>query len=208
VIPNGLPLQVFEPVDPNVARCALKVSTQGPVILAAAQDWTERRKGGAYLKEALLGWKGPPITLLTLGNGTLSGLGENVIVQPLGFIDHDRTKVLAYSAADLFAHPAPTDNLPNVVMEALACGTPVVGFEVGGVPDMVRSGESGWLATTLDSGALRQTLETALRDIATGTRLRRSCRKLAEREYSDALQAKRYLALFEQLILKHANAAG
>ena len=103
-----------------------------------------------------------------------------------------------YSAADLFVSPSLQDNLPNTVLESLACGTPVVGSHTGGIPDMVRPGETGWLFETGNVEALRATLQEALatRDL---TGLRTRCREVAEREYSLELQAERYKKLYEEV---------
>ena len=103
-----------------------------------------------------------------------------------------------YSAADLFVAPSLQDNLPNTVLESLACGTPVVGSHTGGIPDMVRPGETGWLFETGNAEALRATLQEALatRDL---TGLRPRCREVAEREYSLELQAERYKKLYEEV---------
>jgi glycosyltransferase involved in cell wall biosynthesis len=124
---------------------------------------------------------------------------DGINVHHLGYVDHERTKVLAYCAADIYVHPALADNFPNTVMEAIACGTPVVGFPVGGVPEMVRPGVSGWLADNVSSAALAETLSIALNDIHHDD-MRSSCRELAEVKYDAQLQAQRYSSLYETLV--------
>jgi glycosyltransferase involved in cell wall biosynthesis len=124
----------------------------------------------------------------------------------LGYVSHERMKVLAYSAADLFVHPAPVDNLPNVVMEAIACGTPVVGFPIGGVPDMVRPGVTGWLANQVSHTALATALNRALDDLHNGIDLRASCRETAVSEYGGDVQASQYSEVFATLLQNKATA--
>ncbi|HEX8089704.1 MAG TPA: glycosyltransferase [Blastocatellia bacterium] len=199
VIPYGLPLDVYRPVERALAREALGINTPGPVLLMAAQFLTERRKGGEILERSLMRLSRRPITIVTLGVGHLSFRADGIHVHELGYVDHERTKVLAYGSADLFVHPAPVDNLPNVVMESLACGTPVVGFAIGGMPDMVRPGTTGWLCDSVTPEALAITLQQALSDIDQGVDLRDSCRAVAEAEYDSSLQARHYLALFRSL---------
>jgi len=199
IVPYGLPLDVYQPVDRVIARQALGIGSTGPVILVVAQNLSERRKGGSFLIEALQKLPIRPLSLLTMGIEPLPVPGDGVQVHPLGYVTHDRMKVLAYSAADLLVHPAPVDNLPNVVLEAIACGTPVVGFRIGGMPDMVRAGATGWLAPDLSSQALADVLGEACGELKRGADLRDSCRAIAEREYNPALQARRYLNLFESL---------
>jgi glycosyltransferase involved in cell wall biosynthesis len=199
VIPYGVPLEIFRPLDRILAREALGIEARGPVLLMAAQNLVERRKGGTFLIEALRHVACRPLTVVTLGAGRLHLEAEGIQIHPLGFVDHARTKVLAYSAADLFLHPAPVDNLPNVVLESIACGTPVVGFPVGGVPDIVRPGKTGWLAHQVSARVLAETIEAAISDLRRGVDLRSSCRALAEAEYDLDLQARRYAELCHSL---------
>jgi glycosyltransferase involved in cell wall biosynthesis len=202
VIPYSLPLDVYLPLDRTLARKALGIDKPGPVLLISAQNLTERRKGGGLLVEALRYVSRRPLTLVTLGSGRLRFEAEGVHIYPLGYVDHERTKVLAYSAADVFVHPAPVDNLPNVVMEAIACGTPVVGFAIGGVPDMVHPGQTGWLCNEISSRALASVVDVALGDVQDGNDLRASCRSLAEAEYAPHRQAEYYIELFRSIASK------
>ncbi len=199
VIPNGLSLSTYKPVGRELARRALEIHTTAPVLLVVAQNLADRRKGGDLLTAALQRVSHRPFTLVTLGNERLAIDTPGVAVQSLGYIDHERTKVLAYCAADLLVHPAPVDNLPNVVMESIACGTPVVAFPIGGVPDMVRPGQTGWLAQEVSAMSLAEALDRALADLTSGTDLRATCRSEAEAEYSMQRQAQQYLTLFDSL---------
>ena len=199
VIPYGLPLDVYRPLSQAVAREALGIEGDGPILLTAAEDLTDRRKGGSLLVEALWQMKEKPLTLVTLGHGHLEVSAENTHIYRLGYVDHERTRVLAYNAADIFLHPAPVDNLPNVVMEAIACGTPVVGFPIGGVRDMVRPGQTGWLADEVTPEALAAATDRAIQDLNAGDDMRLSCRGVAEAEYGLDLQVDRYVKLFQSL---------
>jgi glycosyltransferase involved in cell wall biosynthesis len=200
VIPNGLSLETYRVQERNLAREALGIKACVPVILTAAQNISERRKGGKILIEALQQLSDCPFTLVTLGHGRLPERINDIQVHSLGYIDNERIKVLVYNAADLFVHPAPVDNLPNVVMEAIACGTPVVGFAIGGIKDMVRLGQTGWLTKEVSPEALAKVIKLALADLQQGVDLRLSCRSVAEAEYGSDLQAKRYIELFMSLI--------
>ena len=199
VIPNGLPLQSFNPCHRVDARAQLGIDAQGPVLLMVADNLTERRKGGQILVEALEQISTQRLTILTLGAGQLDSPSPGIQVFPLGFKGRPEELAMAYSAADALIHPAPVDNLPNVVVESIACGTPVIGFPIGGMFDMVRPGQTGWLAAEVSSQSLAQAIQTALDDIARGVDLRSSCREIAEQEYDQCIQAERYLKLFEEL---------
>jgi glycosyltransferase involved in cell wall biosynthesis len=199
IIPYGLPLDMYRPVDRRLAREALDIPVQGISILAAAFNFEDPRKGGEILLKALQIARTRPLTLITLGSGSINTDIDGIHVCQLGYIDHERSKVLAYSAADVFVHPSRADNLPSTVMESIACGTPVVSFNVGGTPEMVRPGETGWLANEANASALAATLDQVCGEIAAGSNLRNACRAVAETEYGDVLQARRYISLFQSM---------
>jgi glycosyltransferase involved in cell wall biosynthesis len=198
VIPYGLPLNVYRPLDRGWAREALGLRPRGPVLLLAADDLTERRKGMQVLLEALP-LVSRPLTLLTMGSGSLTHDEKEILFFDLGYVQDEQQKVLAYNAADILVHPAPVDNLPVVVMESIACGTPVVAFPIGGLPDLVRAGETGWMADTVSAQALASAIRQALEDLERGPDLRPTCRRVAETEFDMDLQARRYLGLYHAL---------
>ncbi|MBI2806735.1 MAG: glycosyltransferase [Planctomycetes bacterium] len=199
VIPYGLDTSLFAPGLREDARRQLRIKPAGPVLLVAAADLTERRKGAAILPALWKQIEPRSLTILTMGRGAITIDDPLIEVHALGYLNDDLAKTLAYRAADLLLHPAPVDNFPNVVLEAMACGTPTVALPVGGVPEMVRAGLTGWLANQATPAALGRAVEGALRDLANGRTLRESCRKLAETEYSLELQGRRYFELFQQL---------
>lgn len=195
VIPYGLPIESFRPLERAFARRALGIPEDRPVVCSAAKDLTERRKGAQILPHV---WSSirRPLTVVTMGLGEVSRQGEETRVIPFGWVNDVEKQVLLYNAADVLLHPAPVDNFPNVVLEALACATPAVALPTCGLPELVRPGISGWLAPEMSGLALAQTVDQALDDIHTGRDLRDSCRRLVEREFSLALQARRYHDLF------------
>ena len=105
-----------------------------------------------------------------------------------------------YSAADLMVSPTLADNAPLVLTEAMACGTPCVCTPVGGCPELVRPGETGWLAAEPSAEALACALNTALCDLAAGTTLAESCREAVEQEHTLEEHVAHYLACFESLM--------
>ena len=199
VIPNGVPLEIYKPLDKDLARAALGIDTPGPVLLMSAYDIRERRKGGAILVKALRKTTHRPLTLVLMGHGSLPIRAEGIHLHPLGYVDHERTKRLVYNAADLFVHPAPVEAQGQVIVEAMACGTPVVGFPIGGVLDMVRPGQTGWLADAATPKALARTIDMAIQDVQAGVDLRSMCRAMAKSEFGVELQTRRYLELFQSL---------
>ncbi|MDP0489565.1 MAG: glycosyltransferase [Verrucomicrobiota bacterium JB023] len=198
VVANGLDTDCFRPTVPSIARQALRIPDDGrPVFLSSAANFSERRKGGLTLGECLERWKAQKIVVVFLGGASPEVSNPRVETISLGYLHDDVTKALAYSAADLLVHPAPVDNLPNVVLESFACGTPVAAFDIGGLSDMVRPGETGWLAGMPESGALMEMLLTAIKDPGELGRLSENCRKVALSEYSEEVLSSGYLQVFK-----------
>jgi glycosyltransferase involved in cell wall biosynthesis len=201
VIPNGLDTEAFAPRDRGYARQLLGLPPDALVVLFVAASTGNRRKGFGLLAEALAGLADelPGLRLVSVGRGGAGVAGATPHLA-LGPLSQDRMLSLVYSAADVFVIPSLQDNMPSTVLEALACGTPVVGFDAGGVAEMVRPGETGLLARAGDVGELRGALRRLLADGALRRALGLRCRQVALAEYTQELQARRYLALYEQIL--------
>ena len=203
-IPNGLDTNLFRPTPQRAARDALNIGMEDKVILLSAHSLADPRKGGQLLKSAL-----NHLAQTELRDATLLVVGESAEewkamgrfhVLPLGVVSDDRLLAACYSAADLFVLPTLADNLPNGVIEAMACGTPPVSFDVGGVSDAVRHLETGYLAHARDVEDLANGIRLLLTDDGLRQRLADRGRTLVESEYGMELQAKRYLALYQSLM--------
>lgn len=196
VIPYGLSLKTFQPIDQAAARRKLGIAPQGPVLLISAN------KISPVLFGALSSLRNGPVTVVMMGRGELPDLGPGVIRKDLGWLDQDADRVAAYNSADIFIHAASQDNLPNAIMESIACGTPVAATPAGGVGEMVRDGITGWMAKEFSLESLRAVIEQATTDFTKGESLRASCRKVAEIEYGDATQATKYCELFADISVR------
>jgi glycosyltransferase involved in cell wall biosynthesis len=202
VIPNGIDLNQFCPIEKSVARDLLGLDRVAPVILFGAESAAvDDRKGHQYLAPILASLKAlqpaRDLRLLVFGSTRLQGEVELPYeVTFLGRLDDDLTLRIAYSAADAFLCPSTEDNLPNTVMEATACGTPSVAFSIGGLPDLIDQGCTGYLADPFDPGDLAK----GIWDVLLGSNFSNNARTKAVREFDSTLQASRYLALFEELI--------
>ena len=107
---------------------------------------------------------------------------------------------LAYSLFDVFLCPSIEDNLPNTVIESLACGTPVVRFNVGGMPDMIKQGITGLLSSDVDAESLRVCIEDIFNDRNRLEAMAVQCREKALREYALNIQAENYSRLYSSLL--------
>jgi glycosyltransferase involved in cell wall biosynthesis len=141
VIPYGIDLDVFKPTDKRAARSRLGLPQDRPVLLFAAVGLTSNPwKDYDSLIAALhiLGQRELAVEVIALGE---EGTTERHGAATIRFVPYERsadTVAAYYQAADLYVHPARVDTFPNVVLEALACGTPVVATAVGGIPEQVR----------------------------------------------------------------------
>jgi glycosyltransferase involved in cell wall biosynthesis len=199
-IPNMIDTTDFAPRDRAFARQVLGLQADARVVLFVSQAATNRRKGLALLAQAVE--TSPSIdnlVLLSVGSGkpVLSSRVHNV---HLGHVSNERFLSLIYSAADLFVIPSLQEAFGQTVLEAMACGVPVVGFEVGGIPDMVRSGRTGVLVPVGDAGALRDAIAELLNAPAARERMAVECRRVAVAEYSFDVLADKYLALYQGML--------
>lgn len=198
VVPNGLDTNMFRPRDKGLAREMLGLPRHGKILLFVAASVTDYRKGFDLLQRALSGLKAEMIVTLAALGGYGSADIEGAV--PLGRIENDRVLSYVYSAADLFVAPTRADNLPNVLVEAMACGTPCVSFDVGGVPDVVRPDETGLLAPAEDVQGLQLAMERLISDDALRRRFGARGREMVETEFAEQRVAERYLALYEELL--------
>ena len=199
-IPYGIDVDTYKPIDSNLCRKILDILPNKLVLLFGAASLEDSRKGGDLLLRALEALPQSLKTetiLLTFGSGgetIASRLGISTL--NLGYISSDRLKSVVFSAADLFIFPTRADNLPLVLQESLACGTPVVSFDVGGVPDLVRPGITGYLAPAEDTADFSKGIVDLLTNQAVREQMSKNCREVAVNEYSLELQAKRYIEVY------------
>ncbi len=200
VIANGLDIDDFAPRDRCVARHVLGIPQDARVVLFVAGAYTRRIKGFALLVHALDGLCDlTNLLLVSLGGGN-PPVSTQIPHLHLGLIRNDRLLSLIYSAADVFVIPSLQENLPTTVMEAMACGTPVVGFAVGGIPDMVCPGITGLLAPPHDVAALRDAIREILRDPQQRSQMAANCRRVAVEEYALEVAGRRYAELYESVL--------
>jgi glycosyltransferase involved in cell wall biosynthesis len=200
VIPNGLDTEVFVPRGRPLAREVLGVPPDAKVILFIADGLNDPRKGFHLLAEALAGMGSDGnVFLISLGPGhppSLQGLPQMHIES----VNNDRFLSYVYSAADVFVAPSLQDNLPNTLLESIACGTPVIGFAVGGISDLVRPGLTGLLAKPADALDLRRTISEMLSNANRRMEMSANCRKIATEEYTLEIQAKCYADLYSEAL--------
>ncbi len=206
VIPNGLDITRYRPIAQSFAREVLGLPQDKHLALFGAMAATsDRRKGFHLLQPALQslaqsGWS-DSLELVVFGADRPQHPPEfGMKVHYLGSFRDDLSLALLYSAADVFILPSIQENLANTIMEAMACGTPCVAFEIGGMPDLIEHQKTGYLAQPYWIDDLALGIAWTIEDRDRQHRLSGRCREKVEQEFTQARQAERYQALFEEVI--------
>ncbi|WP_392534624.1 glycosyltransferase family 4 protein [Nostoc sp. C117] len=203
-IPNGIDIQAYQVLDPEHCRSLLGIPLGKKVLMFGAQSIKDSRKGGDLLFKTLQSLPESlkaETVLLTIGNGDeIISKAVGMVSLNLGYVSSDRLKSIAYSAADLFIFPTRADNLPLVLQESMACGTPLVSFKVGGVPDLVRPDITGYLALLEDPQDLSNGIVQLLEDTEQRNSMGKNCRDIILKEYTLELQTQRYIELYHKVL--------
>jgi glycosyltransferase involved in cell wall biosynthesis len=202
----GIDTDVFAPPERYGARAELGIPDDLPVVLFVADAVDNRRKGFSELVDAL-GALPPdlPVLLVSIGGGE-PAVPPGLRHLHLGRVRGDAALVRVYGAADLFVIPSLQEAYGQTALEAMACGTPAVGFDTGGMRMLIRPGITGELVPTGDTVALSTAIEVLLRDPGRLAAMRVRCRDLAVREHSLRGEAGRYLEIYQRLV--EAGAVG
>ena len=206
VIPYAIDQRVFCPVDRTEANAFHGLPNSGPVrrLLFGSANVTDARKGFRYFAEALtlLHQQHPSLTpeILVFGKGRSYLFDELPYpIRQLGILTTEDETVAAYNAADAMVVPSLEDNLPNTIIESLACGTPVVAFRTGGIPEMIAHRQTGYLAAVGSAQELANGLAFVLMHPNPET-LRQNARQSAKMLFSEEVVAGQHLQLYGQLL--------
>jgi len=206
VIPFGLDIQRYKPTSQILARELLNLPQDKQIILFGAVEATsDLRKGFHFLQIALqnLSQSGyaDRFELVIFGaNKPLSPIDLGLRAHYLGKLHDDIALQITYAAADVMIVPSLQEAFGQTATEALACGTPVVAFAGSGLDDIVDHQKNGYLAINSDSHDLARGIVWVLEDSDRYLNLSKQAREKAEREFSQELQANRYLRLFEEIL--------
>jgi glycosyltransferase involved in cell wall biosynthesis len=206
-LPNPIDTKRYHQVDKTTARRLWKLPLDKKLILFGAPRATsDPRKGWKELRNC--------ISLLKLNDAefVLFGAGRPDNVPDLGIAGHyvgklndDVSMVTLYSACDVLVMPSRQENLSNVILESLSCGTPVIAFRVGGNGDMVQHRLNGYLAEPFDLADMAKGIEWALEDQARWQALRWNARQKTERDFDSRPVAAQYLDLYQMVLEEKAS---
>lgn len=205
VVPNCLDITRFQPktkVLRKKNREDFGIPEGKRVLLFGAVNAKDFRKGGDLVAEALalLSDKEKYVVAI-FGSGEFYQLGglETVCV---GTVSGDAAMEKLYSCADVFCMSSRQDNLPNTIVEALSCGVPVVGFAIGGLPDLIDDKENGRLVAPFDTKSFADSIEWVFSDEQGASRLevlRENARKKAEQCFSPDDVVEKYQHVYRQV---------
>ncbi|MDZ8239679.1 MAG: glycosyltransferase family 4 protein [Nostoc sp. ChiQUE01a] len=205
VIPNGLDTQVYRPIQKSIARQLLNLPQDKQLILFGSLQATSDRRKGFHLLQAALqelsisGWKDKLEVVIFGASQPEKPPNFGLKSHYLGTFNDDLSLALVYSIANVFVLPSIEENLANTVMEAIACGTPTVAFNIGGMPDMIEHQKNGYLAQPFKVEDLAKAIAWVLEDEDRNNKLSYFARQKAEQEFTIATQAHHYLSLFQEI---------
>jgi len=204
VLPNPIDTARFRPVpDRSAVRQALGLPTDKQLLLFGSLNTNDPRKGFRYVQEALgqLRNQLPDTELVVFGKPNADVLSALPLpVHSLGSVAEEARMIQVYQAADALLSPSLEDNYPNTIIEALACGTPVVGFRTGGIPEQIRHRETGYLAETASADDLANGLRWLLQEADLPT-LRRQATAWAAETVSYPVVTRQALSFYQTLLL-------
>lgn len=209
-IPNPINTNLFKPRDKKEARAKCQLPPDKRLILFGSVKITDKRKGIDYLIESckLLAEKHPEwkesLGVVVFGNQ--SRQLQDLLpfkVYPLPYISNEREIVDIYNAVDLFVTPSLEENLPNMIMEAMACGVPCVGFNVGGVPEMIDHLHNGYVAQYKSAEDFANGIQWILTEPEYAELSEQASRK-AVANYSERVVAKKYTDIYNKTTGEYA----
>ncbi|MBL1212494.1 MAG: glycosyltransferase [Ignavibacteriae bacterium] len=203
IIPYGFPLEKFKPYETKELKTKYGISENTQLVLFGAESVTNMRKGFPYLLESLKQIQVEPGWEIKLG--IFGNLPDEIKIESkfeiirFGSFSDEVEIAKIYSLADVFVIPSLEDNLPNTVVESMACGTPVVGFNIGGIPDMISHLKTGYLAEKKNIKDLALGITTVLFKL-NADELSKNCLENARQNYPLKLQASRYAELYTKIL--------
>lgn len=200
-LPNPIDISNFKPIGKQTAKSYLGISKKAKLVLFGATNvFKDKRKGFDALLKAIPNVKSTNCEFAVFGTNSIGETPKlKCHLRFLGRFSDDISLRIIYSAADVVVVPSLQENLSNVIVESLACGTPVVGFNIGGNPDLIEHKKNGYLANLHDSYDLAKGIDWVLNQ-SNEKILTSNARIKAVETYSKEVVVKKYLNLYKSLI--------
>ncbi len=206
VIPHGVDLTVFRPGDKREARECLALPQQSWIVLFAANSisknpWKDFKTLRAAVKHLAAQEKDKPVHFVAVGEGNASDKAQVTDVQFVPLVREPLSMARYYQAADIYVHAARVDTFPNTVMEATACGTPVIATAVGGIPEQVLDGRSGFLVPAGDAEAMARHAQFLFENEERRRMISAQAAEVGKARFDLNRQVQAYLDWYEQLVM-------
>lgn len=194
---NSLDTRIFSLKEKVACRKVLGLPLEKKIALCVIQNLNDQRKGFQLLLQSMQDPKiGEQLVLCSVGKSKAPSSFTDIQHVHLGSIHDERLMAIIYNAADFLIHPAIEDNLPNVVIEGLACGLPCAGFQIGGMPEMIQNGKNGFLASEILASALAEAIRLTMNEKWDNQNIAQN----AAENYDLPVQAKRFLDLINIIL--------
>ncbi len=210
VIPNGIDTSAFSPMPKAYAKKSFGISERSKAILFCAFDGDEKRKGFSDFAAAIeYAMSNPKLRskfeksefeLLFLGEKHQRVDRIKLPVKNLGLFHSEAKVAMAYAAADLFVLPSLEENFPNTMLEAMSCGTPVIAYSTGGIPEAIIDGDNGFIVPTGDYRKLSDAICSLITNEELLTHLGGRARERVLQEFTIGAQANKHSRLYEELL--------
>jgi glycosyltransferase involved in cell wall biosynthesis len=200
VIPNGVDLTIFHPGAKD--KSILGLPENAKILLFTADGIRiNKMKDFETLRLAIdqLAGRVANVVFVALGE---AGKTERVGQAEIRFMPYQKNTARVaqyYRAADVYIHAARADTFPNSVIESLACGTPVIATRVGGIPEQIKEGQTGFLTRAGDAQEMAKKIELLLQDTALAERMGKAAAQDAHTRFDLNLQVDQYLSLYQEI---------
>jgi glycosyltransferase involved in cell wall biosynthesis len=215
VIPTGVDLSVFRPGERARARTKLQIPHEAKVLLFAANGirrnmWKDYRTLSAAVRYVSERWRGQPLLFIALGETAPDELIGEARIRFIPHLKNQADVAMYQQAADVYMHAASADTFPRAVLEALACGVPVVATAVGGIPEQIVSLDvsplteaTGIIVPPKDPIAMGNAIVTILSNDELCRRLSENAANSARNRFDVRRQAEAYIAWYRELLAKN-----
>lgn len=201
VIPNAVDVEVFKSNNRDAIRKKYGIPIRKKIILCLAADFEDERKGIKYFFESLKYITAKNWMVVTAGKVVNYDKIKEVDfeIRQMGYIKDKNEISDVYNIADIFCISSLDDNFPTTVLEAMACGIPMVGFNVGGIPEQVIEG-CGIMVKSKDIEALGKAMERLLTNDEMRRNFGENCRKRVLQNYSIEKFIDNYMEVYNKAL--------
>lgn len=204
-IPNPIDTKLFKPTGKSEAREALHLPADKRLLLFGSVKISDPRKGIDYLLQAcnILQSQHPDLAksigiIIVGGNSEAYSHVFPFPVYNMQYVAHEKDLATIYNASDIYVTPSLQENLPNTIVEAMSCGVPCVGFQIGGIPEMIDHLHNGYVASYQSAEDLAEGIRWSLMDGDYET-LSHEARRKAVSTYSEDVVARKYIQVYNQI---------